>query len=146
MKTLPDRLFVPRKIVRGLFILASASVILCGCATTHTWIEEAGASSSELTKITCDREQNYQTYIIKTDGKPMRCDLILGTTQTVFVKPGLHTFFIGYEKYLGESHAFRTVYFNVEAGKSYAVHRKLEDYHVVLSVEDLSTGKTVGDD
>jgi hypothetical protein len=159
MKTLSVCYLAARKTVVPGIVGIWAGILLCGCSTTHTWSEDPGAGEGELVKITGDCEKNYEVYAIKIDGKAMRCDPIFGTPkifQTIFVKPGLHTFFLGCEYHTANTHifaadvdydvvthAFRTVRFNAEAGKAYAVHRTVDGYQVVLSVEDTTTGTIV---
>lgn len=147
MKTPVIRLFVALRIPAISFIVGWTSFFLCGCSTPHTWTEDRGANSSELVKISGDWEHNYRVYIVKTDGKPMLCNPLFGLTQSIYVKPGKHTLFIGYENGLLDGrHAFGTIQFTAEAGKSYAIHRKLEGYRIILSVEDTGTGSTIKND
>lgn len=126
-----------RATLRAVAVLILGSLINA-CSGPVTWTQDKKADVSALATISCDWEQNYKVYIIKVDNQKTP-----GLTQTAHVTPGEHTLVVGYENDLdvggaygkSTSHSFQKIRFTAEAGKAYAVHRKVDGYQVVLTLE-----------
>ncbi len=124
---------------------AAALVSICGCSTRITWTEDKGVNRNELVKVTGDWEPKYKVFIVKVDEKRLRNNVLTGLNQTAYLKPGQHTLVVGYEHRMvgpgingeGESRAFQKLKFIAQAGKSYAIHRKLDGYQITFWIDEL---------
>ncbi len=149
-----------------LSLFSVAILLLSGCATTQTYSQGSATSKTDLITLTCDSETNLKLFpganrtvtITKLDGKNVGSsvsELLFGAAghapgiDLAYVIAGRHELVLHWRSM--NTYANMALWFNAEAGKSYAVRWKsfkgrnfLDPGSTDFWIEEVATGKHVG--